>query len=271
MPRRTAGSRCGSTRSRPRTTSCCCSAMPRPPPGRTAAAATATNSTCWPMPTGRRGCTRSRTSAWCAARRAPTRPRSWCCCTRPTGARRAAPRHGWRAGTWRITCTSARRWSATSARLARLISRTGVGLVLAGGGARGLAHLGVYRALQERGIEIDVVGGTSIGAVMAAYVAADRPIDDITANARQAFATNPTGDFNLIPMVSLIKGLRLRRIVDQAPAGADRLRGAGSRTCGRATTASPPTTRRRASRSCGAARCWTRCSPAARSPAHCRR
>ena len=101
-------------------------------------------------------------------------------------------------------------------RLARLISRTGVGLVLAGGGARGLAHLGVYRALQERGIEIDVVGGTSIGAVMAAYVAADRPIDDITANARQAFATNPTGDFNLIPMVSLIKGLRLRRIVGQA-------------------------------------------------------
>ncbi|MGK2898766.1 MAG: patatin-like phospholipase family protein [Burkholderiaceae bacterium] len=101
-------------------------------------------------------------------------------------------------------------------RLARLISRTGVGLVLAGGGARGLAHLGVYRALQERGIEIDVVGGTSIGAVMAAYVAADQPIGDITANARQAFATNPTGDFNLIPMVSLIKGLRLRRIVGQA-------------------------------------------------------
>jgi len=65
-------------------------------------------------------------------------------------------------------------------------------------------------------IEIDVVGGTSIGAVMAAYVAADQPIGDITANARQAFATNPTGDFNLIPMVSLIKGLRLRRIVGQA-------------------------------------------------------
>ena len=43
------------------------------------------------------------------------------------------------------------------ARLARLIARAGVGLVFAGGGARGLAHLGVWRALVERGI--DASGG----------------------------------------------------------------------------------------------------------------
>jgi len=102
------------------------------------------------------------------------------------------------------------------ARLARLISRTAVGLVLAGGGARGLAHIGVYRALHERGVEIDVVGGTSIGSVMAAYVATDQGPDFVEANARRAFATNPTGDFNLIPLLSLIKGQRLRRIVGQA-------------------------------------------------------
>lgn len=102
------------------------------------------------------------------------------------------------------------------ARMARIISRTAVGLVFAGGGARGLAHIGAYRALLERGIDIDVVGGTSIGAVMATYVAADQPIAVITANARKAFATNPTGDYNLIPIISLIKGRRLRRIVDQA-------------------------------------------------------
>ena len=58
------------------------------------------------------------------------------------------------------------------ARLARIESRSAVGLVLAGGGARGFAHLGVYKALQEQGLEIDFVGGTSIGAVMAALVAA---------------------------------------------------------------------------------------------------
>ncbi len=102
------------------------------------------------------------------------------------------------------------------ARLARLISHTAIGLVLAGGGARGLAHLGVYRALQERGIDVDVVGGTSIGAVMATYVASDQPADSVIDNARRAFSANPTGDMNLIPMLSLMKGLRLRRTVKQA-------------------------------------------------------
>ena len=102
------------------------------------------------------------------------------------------------------------------ARLARIQSRTAVGLVLAGGGARGFAHLGVYRALCERGIEIDCVGGTSIGAVMGTYIASDRPLGVVMANARNAFRTNPTGDFNLLPMLSLIKGLRLRRILSQA-------------------------------------------------------
>ena len=57
--------------------------------------------------------------------------------------------------------------AADMARLAHYLNRSAVGLVLAGGDARGLAHLGVLRALQEQGIEIDCVGGTSICAVMA--------------------------------------------------------------------------------------------------------
>jgi predicted acylesterase/phospholipase RssA len=40
-----------------------------------------------------------------------------------------------------------------------------------GGGPRGFAHLGVLRALEEAGVPIDVVGGTSIGAVMGAFYA----------------------------------------------------------------------------------------------------
>ena len=99
------------------------------------------------------------------------------------------------------------------ARLARLVSRNGVGLVLAGGGARGLAHIGIYRALTERGIEIDLVGGTSIGAVSAALVGTDGSIDAVTVAAQKAFASNPTGDFNWLPMISLIRGRRLRRVV----------------------------------------------------------
>ena len=62
------------------------------------------------------------------------------------------------------------------ARLARMITGTSCGLVLGGGGARGLAHLGVIRALEEAGVPIDVIGGTSIGAIMAALCA--RGLDD---------------------------------------------------------------------------------------------
>ncbi|MEO5696523.1 MAG: patatin-like phospholipase family protein [Burkholderiaceae bacterium] len=102
------------------------------------------------------------------------------------------------------------------ARLARIQSGTAVGLVLAGGGARGCAHLGLFRALQERGIEIDFVGGTSIGAVMAALVASDRPLDEVTDIARRSFSINPTGDYNLVPLLSLIAGRRLRSTLERA-------------------------------------------------------
>jgi len=104
------------------------------------------------------------------------------------------------------------------ARLARLQSRHAVGLVLAGGGARGLAHLGVVQALRESGVDVDWVGGTSIGAVMAAIVATDRPWDESMAVARRAFSVNPTGDFTMLPLISLIKGRRLRRVIENAVA-----------------------------------------------------
>jgi|GEM_PF-6298152 len=45
-------------------------------------------------------------------------------------------------------------------------NRYKVGLVLAGGGAKGLAHIGVIKALQEHGIDADIVGGTSMGSIV---------------------------------------------------------------------------------------------------------
>lgn len=99
------------------------------------------------------------------------------------------------------------------ARLARIQSRTATGLVLAGGGAKGFAHLGVSRALSEHGLEVDFVGGTSIGAVMAAFVASDHPPDVINTIARKAFLKNPTSDFTFLPLISLFKGRKLREIV----------------------------------------------------------
>jgi len=102
------------------------------------------------------------------------------------------------------------------ARLARILTHNAVGLVLAGGGARGFAHLGIWRELEARGIEVDYVGGTSIGAVMGLLVACDRPHEEVHALARRAFTDNPTGDFNLLPLLSLIKGRRMRRLLETA-------------------------------------------------------
>ncbi len=99
-------------------------------------------------------------------------------------------------------------------RLARILSGTAIGLVLAGGGARGCAHLGIYQALHEHGIEIDYVGGTSIGAIMAALVASDRPVKEILDIARRAFGVNPTGDFSTMPLISLIAGRRAQRLIE---------------------------------------------------------
>ncbi len=57
------------------------------------------------------------------------------------------------------------------ARMVRLLTRRGVGLVLSGGGARGFAHLGVVQALREARVPIDFVGGASIGSIIGAGVA----------------------------------------------------------------------------------------------------
>ncbi|GAB3960695.1 patatin-like phospholipase family protein [Spirosoma harenae] len=46
-----------------------------------------------------------------------------------------------------------------------------IGLVLSGGGARGIAHLGVIKALQEMGIRFDQIAGTSAGAITGALIA----------------------------------------------------------------------------------------------------
>ncbi|MFH0887478.1 MAG: patatin-like phospholipase family protein [bacterium] len=46
-----------------------------------------------------------------------------------------------------------------------------VGLVLSGGGARGIAHIGVIKALHDAGIPIDMISGTSAGALVGSILA----------------------------------------------------------------------------------------------------
>lgn len=53
------------------------------------------------------------------------------------------------------------------------------GVVLGGGGARGYVHLGVLKALEEKGIIPEVISGVSAGAIIGAFVASGKTIDDI--------------------------------------------------------------------------------------------
>ncbi len=101
--------------------------------------------------------------------------------------------------------------SADFKRAARRISDRAVGLVLGGGGARGLAHIGVLQALEESGIPVDVIGGTSMGSVMAAAYARGWAPSKILEFASETFSeTNAVRDLDL-PIISILAGRKLNR------------------------------------------------------------
>ncbi|RZL30887.1 MAG: patatin domain-containing protein, partial [Rubrivivax sp.] len=60
------------------------------------------------------------------------------------------------------------------------------GLVLSGGGARGLAHIGVLRVLEEMKIPVDLIVGTSMGAVVGGAYASGRSVDELEALVKSA-------------------------------------------------------------------------------------
>lgn len=100
------------------------------------------------------------------------------------------------------------------ARLTRILAGKALGLVLGGGAARGFAHLGVYRALIEARIPIDWVGGSSIGAVFAAAISQGGPLDDQLAAARHAFIEGKPFSDITIPVLSLLRGRRMQKLID---------------------------------------------------------
>lgn len=90
-------------------------------------------------------------------------------------------------------------------RLARFLMGSAGGLVLSGGGARGLAHIGAIRALREAGIVIDVIGGSSMGAVIAAQYAAGFDIGAMIELNRRSFSGSDLADLT-VPAVALRTG-----------------------------------------------------------------
>ncbi|HVL50630.1 MAG TPA: cyclic nucleotide-binding and patatin-like phospholipase domain-containing protein [Actinomycetota bacterium] len=103
-------------------------------------------------------------------------------------------------------------------RLARHLSGNACGLVLGGGGAMGFAHLGVIRALDEAGIAIDIVGGTSIGAVMGALFARDLDHEGRVRAAVSALVESGNIVGMTLPLVSVSSARKVSRLLSDEPA-----------------------------------------------------
>ncbi|MBL8020696.1 MAG: cyclic nucleotide-binding domain-containing protein [Leptospirales bacterium] len=91
-------------------------------------------------------------------------------------------------------------------RLARGLTGNSIGLVLGGGGARGMAHIGVIRALAEHGVPIDMLGGTSAGAIMAGMFAYSQDLKALELTVRRFMVDqNPLNDY-IFPFISISRG-----------------------------------------------------------------
>jgi predicted acylesterase/phospholipase RssA/CRP-like cAMP-binding protein len=98
-------------------------------------------------------------------------------------------------------------------RLARMLTGRAIGLVLGGGGARALAHIGVIRALEEAGIPIDLVGGTSSGAIVGGQYASGWESARILEESRRVLIEQGSlNDFTL-PVIALLRGKRQLRML----------------------------------------------------------
>lgn len=92
--------------------------------------------------------------------------------------------------------------------------RPRVALVLSSGGPRGYAHIGVMRVLEEAGVPIDLVVGSSVGSLLGAFWADGRTAQEIDALSRDG---GPLTLFDLSPFADRgwIHGQRLQDYVDQ--------------------------------------------------------
>lgn len=96
---------------------------------------------------------------------------------------------------------------------ARRLAGRSLGIVLSGGGARALAHLGVLEELVAAGVRFDRIAGVSLGSLVAAAAAAGWPVERMREVFERSFVeSNPSNDF-VPPAYSLIRGAKTRRLL----------------------------------------------------------
>jgi predicted acylesterase/phospholipase RssA len=111
---------------------------------------------------------------------------------------------------WTEAVAPARRHLVGSAegveRMARRLTGNAVGVVLSGGGARGSAHLGVLEELLAAGVQIERIGGTSMGALVGGLFAAGLTVDEAAERLEgELVERRPLNDYT-IPLVALTRG-----------------------------------------------------------------
>jgi NTE family protein len=101
------------------------------------------------------------------------------------------------------------------ARAARRLAGRSIGVVLSGGGARALAHIGALRELVAAGIAIDRVGGCDTGAFIGAMLAMGMEPEEIDARCYEEWVRrSPLSDYR-IPRTSLLRGERVRALLER--------------------------------------------------------
>jgi len=97
-------------------------------------------------------------------------------------------------------------------RLARRLTGRALGLVLGGGGARGLSHIGVIRALEEAGLQVDMVGGTSIGGFVGGAYALGLDVDGMRNLARTFGSRKQFVDYT-VPLVAFLSSRKISKVL----------------------------------------------------------
>jgi NTE family protein len=109
--------------------------------------------------------------------------------------------------------------------LARELGRVRVGLALGAGGARGWAHLGVLKVLEEEGIHVDMIAGTSIGALVGSIYAKTASIRTTTQIVFHEMSSRLRVQKKIfdytIPVRGMIRGAKILRMVRKAINNAD--------------------------------------------------
>ena len=109
-------------------------------------------------------------------------------------------------------------FDANIRRLAREISGRRLGLALSSGGARGLAHIGVLQVLEENGIEVDVIAGSSMGAYVASIWGCGydgKFLEKLALEIRNPWGLRHIVDLILLPRQGFLRGERAKRRLKQ--------------------------------------------------------